>query len=71
MGFYPLDEALGLSSSQKQYDIQDVEAWLSSELPFDTVAEAFTRCTNDSLSADHMFQTANRIADHKRSRFDS
>ena len=64
MGFYPLDEALGLSSSQKQYDIQDVEAWLSSELPFETAAEAFTRCTSDPLSADHMFQTANRISNH-------
>jgi len=60
-GFYPLDEALGLASSAKQYDIQDLEAWLSSELPFNTAAEAFKRCTGDSLSADHMFETANRI----------
>ena len=61
-GFYPLDEALGLSSSSKQYDIQDLEAWLSSELPFETAAETFNRCTNDTLSVDHMFETANRIA---------
>ena len=63
-GYYPLDEALGLSSLPKQYDIQDVEAWLSSELPFETAAEAFTRCTSDPLSADHLFQTTNRIANH-------
>lgn len=61
-GFYPLDEALGLSESKKQYDIQALEAWLSSELPFETTAEAFSRCTGDTLSADHAFQTANRIA---------
>jgi len=60
-GFYPLDEALGLVPSPKQYDIQDLEAWLSSELPFKTAAEVFKRYTGDSLSADHMFETANRV----------
>ena len=60
-GFYPLDSALGLAPSPKQYDIQDLEAWLSSELPFKTAAEAFQRCTGDALSNDHMFETANRI----------
>ena len=63
-GFYPLDEALGLSASPKQYDIQGLEAWLSGELPFETAAEAFSRCTGDTLSTDHIFQTANRIANH-------
>jgi len=62
--YYPLDEALGLAPSPKQYDIQDVEAWLSSELPFKTAAEAFNRCTGDGLSADHMFETVNNIANH-------
>jgi len=60
-GFYPLDAALGLAPSPKQYDIQDLEAWLSSELPFKTAAETFIRCTGDTLSADHMFETANRV----------
>jgi len=63
-GFYPLDEALGLASSTKQHDIEDLEAWLSSELPFETASETFRRCTGDTLSADHMFQTANHIANH-------
>jgi hypothetical protein len=63
-GYYPLDEALGLSSSAKQHDIQDLEAWLASELPFETVAEAFKRCTGEALSADHMHETANEIASH-------
>jgi len=63
-GFYPLDEALGLAFSPKQHDIQDLETWLSSELPFETAAETFKRCTADTLSADHMFETTNRIANH-------
>ena len=61
-GYFPLDEALGLAASPKQHDIQDVEAWLSSELPFKTSAEAYERCTGDKLSADHMFETAHKIA---------
>jgi hypothetical protein len=47
-GFSPLDEALGLAPSPKQYDCQDLEAWLSSELPFQAASEAFKRCTGDS-----------------------
>lgn len=62
VGFYPLDEALGLSEAKKQYDIQALETWLSSELPFETASEAFSRCTGETLSADHAFHTANRIA---------
>ena len=62
--FYPMDDALGLSESPKQYDIQGLEAWLSGELPFETAAEAFSRCTGETLSTDHVFQTANRIANH-------
>ena len=31
-----LDEALGLSVSSKQYDVQDVEAWFSSETAYET-----------------------------------
>lgn len=63
-GFYPLDAALGLAPSKKQYDIQNLEAWLSSELPFKTAAEAFQRCTGDLLSSNHMFETSNRISNH-------
>lgn len=63
-GFYPLDEALGLAPSPKQYDIQDLEAWLSSELPFNTAEEAYERATGDSISAGHMHETTNKIAAH-------
>lgn len=61
-GFYPIDKALGLAPATKQHDIQDLEAWLPSELPYETAVEAFSKCTGDSLSADHMFETTNRIA---------
>lgn len=36
LGYYPIDEALGLAESSKQYDVQDVEAWLSSETVYET-----------------------------------
>jgi len=62
-GFCPLDEALGLASSPVQYDIQEVEAWLSTELTFETAKDAYKRTTGDSLSSGHMHDTTNRIAD--------
>ncbi len=61
-GFCPLDEALGLASSPKQFDIQEIEAWLSGELPFKTAEETFRRTTGDSLSSGHMHETTNKIA---------
>ena len=62
-GFYPLDEILELSSSSKQYDVQDVEAWLSSELPFETAAETYRRCTGGKIGAGHMHDRTRRIAE--------
>jgi len=60
-GHYPLDEALGLSDSSKQYDIQALEAWLSSELPYNTASEAYERCTGEQLSDHHMHDVTNGI----------
>ena len=61
-GWYPLDEALGLSDSPVQYDLQDVEAWLSTELPYSTASEAYERCSGGSLSEHHMHDITNHIA---------
>lgn len=61
-GWYPLDEALNLADSPVQYNLQDVEAWLSSELPYDTASEAYERCTGGSLSDHHMHDITNQIA---------
>ncbi len=60
-GYYPLDEALGLSRSSKQYDIQDVEAWLSSETAYETASETYERISGVKLSEHHMHETTNTI----------
>lgn len=61
MGHFPLDEALGLSESSKQYDVQDVEAWLSSETAYETASETYERVTGVKLSGHHMHEVANTI----------
>ncbi|MDR4503198.1 MAG: ISKra4 family transposase [Candidatus Scalindua sp.] len=61
LGYYPLDEALGLSESSKQYDVQDVEAWLSSETAYETASETYERITGVKLSEHHMHETTNAI----------
>ena len=61
-GFYPLDEALGLSASAKQYDVDDLAAWLASELPYDTAEETYRRCTGEKLSAHHLHERVGEIA---------
>jgi hypothetical protein len=60
-GYYPLDEALGLAESSKQYDVQDVEAWLSSETPFETARETYERVTGLKASESHMHDVTNAI----------
>jgi len=61
-GFYPLDEALGLSSSPKQYDVDDLGAWLASELPYEMAEETYRRCTGGALSAHRIHECTNEIA---------
>ena len=61
-GFYPLDEALGLSASAKQYDVDDLGTWLASELPYETAEETYRRCTGEKLSAHHMHECVCEIA---------
>ena len=61
-GLYPMDEALGLAPEVRQYDLQDIEAWLGSELPFETAAEAIERCTGQTTSAHTVHDATNAIA---------
>ena len=61
-GFYPLDRALGLSTGTKQFDVQDIEAWLASELPFDTAEEAYKRCTGNMAGKHHIHEVTQDIA---------
>ena len=49
-GFYPLDEALGLSGSSKQHDVQELATWLATELPFELAEEAMSRSTGFEMS---------------------
>ena len=61
-GFYPLDEALGLSSRKKQHDIQATEAFIAAESPYEVAAETFERCTGITLSNHHIHDVTNEIA---------
>jgi len=61
-GFYPLDEALGLSNRRAQADIQELEAWLSAEMPYETTREALERCAGIHLSNHHAHDVVNEIA---------
>jgi len=62
-GYYPLDEKMELAEGAIQYDIQKLEVWLSSKLPYEEAEEAYVRCTGNQISTGHMFKTTNRIAD--------
>ena len=61
-GFYPLDEALGLSERKIQPDVQEIEAWLTSEMPYETAAETIKRCAGIELSNHHSHDVTNEIA---------
>lgn len=63
VGYYPLDEALCLSDSRIQYDIQEVEADLASEMPYEVAQEVYRRITGDSLSVHHIHDTTNAIGE--------
>ena len=61
-GFYPLDDALGLSNRKAQLDIQELEAWLTAEMPYETTSEALARCAGIKLSNHHAHDVVNEIA---------
>jgi len=62
VGFYPLDEALGLSDRKVQADIQELEAWLASEMPYETAGETLKRCAGIELSNHHVHDVTNTLA---------
>ena len=61
-GFYPLDDALGLSDRKVQADIQELETWLTAEMPYENVAEALERCAGIKLSNHHIHDVVNEVA---------
>lgn len=63
-GFYPLDDALGLSKRKAQSDIQELEAWLAAEMPYETASEALDRCAGIKLSNHHLHDVVKEVADN-------
>jgi hypothetical protein len=61
-GFYPLDEALGLAKGKIQPDIQELEAWLAAEMPYETSSETLKKCAGIQVSNHHIHDVANEIA---------
>lgn len=61
-GFYPLDEALGLSERKIQPDVQEIEAWLTSEMPYEMASETLKRCTGIEASNHHSHDVTNEMA---------
>jgi hypothetical protein len=61
-GFYPLDDALGLSRRKVQLDVQELEAWLAAEMPYETASETLERCAGIQLSNHHAHDVVNEIA---------
>ncbi len=53
-GFFPLDEAIGLSERQKQYDLQSLAAEFLAEMPFDRASELFEKTTGVSFTDSRM-----------------
>jgi hypothetical protein len=60
-GFFPIDKALGLSKHKIQPDIQELEAWLAAEMPYETAAETLQRCAGIKVSDRHIHEIANEI----------
>jgi len=63
LGFYPLDEALGLSRESKQQDLQKVALELLAEMPFSRASELFEKATGISFSDNRMHSLFASFAD--------
>lgn len=62
-GFYPLDEALNLSSRRKQYDVQEAAADLAKEMPYEKASQLFTKLSGIPMSDHLMHEVANAAGD--------
>lgn len=49
-GFYPLDEALGLSAHTKQYDVQEAATELALEMPYERAMQVLSKWTDATVS---------------------
>jgi len=62
-GFYPLDEALNLSSRRKQYDVQEAGTDLAKEVPYEKASQLFTKLSGIGMSDHVMHDVANAAGD--------
>lgn len=62
-GFYPLDEALCLSSRRKQYDVQEAAIDLAKEVPYEKASKLFTKLSGIPMSDHLMHEVANEAGD--------
>jgi len=62
-GFYPLDEALSLSSRRKQYDVQEAATDLAKEVPYEKASRLFTKLSGIGMSDHVMHEVANTAGD--------
>jgi len=62
-GFYPLDEALNLSSRRKQYDVQEAAADLAKEMPYEKASQLFTKLSGIPMSDHLMHEVTNAAGD--------
>ncbi len=62
-GFAPLDSALGLAPSRKQFDLQQAATKLAAEVPYETAQELFRELTGMTLSSAGMHELSNGVAD--------
>jgi hypothetical protein len=63
LGFYPLDEAVGLCRETKQQDLQKVALELLAEMPFERASELFKKATGISFSDHRMHSLFASFAD--------
>lgn len=61
-GFYSIDKVLELSDGNKQYDLQELEVYLASKLPYEEARETYKKCTGNNVSTQHMFEITNQVA---------
>ena len=62
-GYYPFDEALGLTPGRKQLDVQKAAARVAIELPYDTAQTLFGELTGVSLGSERMHTLTNQAAE--------
>lgn len=63
VGFHPLDEALELTRSFHQYDIEEKVLKLATEMPYERAAELVSELTGVPVSNRHSHQTLTQVAE--------